>query len=464
MVDRVEYLTVEYLVWAITLGGISALSLPLGSWVGLQANPRPQIVSILAAFGAGALIAALTVELVAPTLFLLESTEIESHHGDPVSAFFALVSGMAIGGILFTLLDRLVNARGGFLRHTASTVSYLMASKRKRELALLENFAMFPPLTVLGPDHINTLMAMIKPVSYSPGEILGKEGELAQILGFIVEGSIVARSSDGLEHRFEKGSVLGVYSLMTNRPNLATAKAERAVKGYSISRPDFLRLCELSPDFKKSIQQIAEERVELTRNLFAQREAQTQAWLEASREALRTDAQVPEDPAWRKVGAEHNGVPLAIWLGILIDGVPESFVIGARLLIELENHHSELGSIGFADVVPYTLIAGLFLSNFPEAMASSANMQTQGFSKHKVFMLWFSLLVITAAGAGAGFLLADALSPTSLVFAEGLAAGAMLTMIAAAMIPEAVHMGKSSTVGISTLAGFLAAISFKLLG
>ena len=161
MVDSIEYLTVEYLVWAITLGGISALSLPLGSWVGLQANPRPQIVSILAAFGAGALIAALTVELVAPTLFLLESTEIEPHHGDPVSAFFALVGGMAIGGILFTLLDRLVNARGGFLRHTASTVSYLIARKRTRELALLENFAMFPPLTVLGPDHINTLMAMI---------------------------------------------------------------------------------------------------------------------------------------------------------------------------------------------------------------------------------------------------------------------------------------------------------------
>jgi hypothetical protein len=50
-----------------------------------------------------------------------------------------------------------------------------------------------------------------------------------------------------------------------------------------------------------------------------------------------------------------------------------------------------------------------------------------------------------------------------LTFAEGLAAGAMLTMIAAAMIPYAVHMGKANAVGLSTLAGFLAAISFKLL-
>jgi hypothetical protein len=50
-----------------------------------------------------------------------------------------------------------------------------------------------------------------------------------------------------------------------------------------------------------------------------------------------------------------------------------------------------------------------------------------------------------------------------LIFAEGLAVGAMLTMIAAAMIPEAVHMGSGNVVGLGTLAGFLAAISFKLL-
>jgi zinc transporter ZupT len=90
-------------------------------------------------------------------------------------------------------------------------------------------------------------------------------------------------------------------------------------------------------------------------------------------------------------------------------------------------------------------------------------MRLQGWGKQKVFLLWLSLMVITAAGAGAGFLLADALSHAWLTFAEGLAAGAMLTMIAAAMIPEAVHMGNANAVGLSTLAGFLAAISFKLL-
>jgi len=81
-----------------------------------------------------------------------------------------------------------------------------------------------------------------------------------------------------------------------------------------------------------------------------------------------------------------------------------------------------------------------------------------------VFLLWLSLLVVTAVGAGAGFYLAESLSQTWVVFAEGLAAGAMLTMIAGAMIPEAVHMGRASVVGLSTLTGFLTAIAFTLIG
>ena len=68
-----EYINIEYLIWATALGAISAVSLPLGSLVGIQTNLRPRLISTLTAFGAGALIAALSVELVAPTVFALES-------------------------------------------------------------------------------------------------------------------------------------------------------------------------------------------------------------------------------------------------------------------------------------------------------------------------------------------------------------------------------------------------------
>lgn len=73
------------------------------------------------------------------------------------------------------------------------------------------------------------------------------------------------------------------------------------------------------------------------------------------------------------------------------------------------------------------------------------------------------LSVLAAFGAGIGYLLAGVLDHTWLVVFEGLAAGAMLTMIAAAMIPEAVLMGSGNIVGLSTLSGFLGALLFKLL-
>lgn len=459
-----EYFTLEYLIWAITLGAISAVSLPLGAFVGIQTNPRPFVVSTLAAFGAGALIAALSVELVAPTIFALEAAEQASHHGSPLNAFLALLAGAALGGVVFTLLDRLVNSHGGFLRRTSSTISYLTARKRDRELAVLGDLADFPLLRDLPPEHINALVKMIQPVRYKEGDIVATEGEPVTHLLFITEGSVFAQTKDGLQSKFGKGSIIGVIPMLTDRPHIASGKAESEIKGYVLSRVGFHQLTQQSQEFANAIRDLSDERVQLLENLIAERDAETLDWLEQSRQALQTGTQIPDQLEWRKAREEHEGAPLAIWLGILLDGIPESFVIGAGLLVLLQGNLAQVESIVFADVVPYTLIAGLFLSNFPEALASAANMRMQGFSKANVFLLWWSLLVITAAGAGAGFYLADSLSHTWVVFAEGLAAGAMLTMIAGAMIPEAVHMGKASVVGLSTLTGFLAAISFTLMG
>ena len=73
-------------------------------------------------------------------------------------------------------------------------------------------------------------------------------------------------------------------------------------------------------------------------------------------------------------------------------------------------------------------------------------------------------MVVTAIGAAVGYALGEVLGHTTLVAVEGVAAGAMLTMISATMIPEAVHLGGSSRrVGLATLIGFLAAIAFKLV-
>jgi len=81
--------------------------------------------------------------------------------------------------------------------------------------------------------------------------------------------------------------------------------------------------------------------------------------------------------------------------------------------------------------------------------------------------MWISLCLLTGIGALVETIILPA-HPTGaavyVVFAiEGLAAGAMLTMIAETMLPEAYEPGGRGVVGLSTLAGFLAAMAVKLI-
>ena len=159
----------------------------------------------------------------------------------------------------------------------------------------------------------------------------------------------------------------------------------------------------------------------------------------------------------------------AVCLGFGFAGWPVSRLwlyllgaVGAGLFALIALHPSP-GDLSFVQVIPYTLVAGLFLSNFPEALSSSANMLGAGWSRRRIFLMWFALMVTISVGAALGFLLSGVLDENWLAFAEGLAAGAMLTMIAAAMIPEAAAHGSPNEVGLSTLAGFLTAVMFKLL-
>jgi zinc transporter ZupT len=458
-----EYFTTQYLIWAIMLGAISAFSLPLGSVVGLQTKLRPNTISVLAAFGAGALIAALAVELVAPTVFALHGDNGGSQHGDPYTNFYGLIAGAVVGGCLFVILDRLVNSYGGFLRRNSGTIAYFTARKHDRQVQLLKELAPFPLLKDLSPEHINSLISMIQPEKFKPGQTIIEEGDAGNKLFFLIDGTVEATTSAGLKSDLTAGNVAGLISLIMEIPQPGRLTCNEAVTAYTLSKVDFDKLRTMSPEFDKAVLDLTTQRLEHIENMVANRDEHAITWIRQAGKALQTGAELPDASELQKVRKEHKGAPLAIWLGILLDGIPESFVIGAGLLILLQNKVQELESLSFGEVIPYTLIAGLFLSNFPEALASSANMRMQGMGKRRIFLLWFSLMVITAAGAGGGFLLADSISGEWLSFVEGLAAGAMLTMIAAAMIPEAVHMGKANSVGLGTLAGFLAAISFKLL-
>jgi len=136
------FFSIQYIIWAICLGGLSAASLPLGSFFGIRYNLKPSSLSILAAFGAGALLVAFSIELVAPTvLALIEKVEgsVEQVHEN----FYGLLSGLILGGVVYILLDQLVNAHGGFLRKTVSIVRYLSIPEKKKKKLLIETLSGF---------------------------------------------------------------------------------------------------------------------------------------------------------------------------------------------------------------------------------------------------------------------------------------------------------------------------------
>jgi Na+/proline symporter len=111
-------------------------------------------------------------------------------------------------------------------------------------------------------------------------------------------------------------------------------------------------------------------------------------------------------------------------------------------------------------------IAGVFLANMPEAMSSAVSMRANEMSLKKIYMMWGSICLLTGIGAFLGAIMFPE-DPTGGLFflmvgIESLAAGAMLTMIAETMLPEAFEQG-GAIVGLATLGGFLAALTVKVI-
>lgn len=448
----------NYFLWACALGALSAASLPLGSWVGLRFGFSPRQISILAAFGAGALLAALSVELIAPTTLALSAESADT------TSFFVLMAGCVIGGLAYVGLDHLVNQQGGFLRKTSTLMRYYQRAAAAEQEELLGRLASVPLFQSFPPDEIKTLISTLEPMSFEPGDVLLTEGEPVEAAYLLLEGKVKASVDGELVQVVDSSEgIIGLLPLFTGVNSPATGVVTEPVKCVKVSKEGFDALRALSPEFDQSCREITAERLELLSGLVTRREEKVRDWLETSRQGVIAGIEIPPPPILRQLKEERHGAPLAIWLGILLDGIPESLVIGAGMLGMLSTAMAANGEVGFLQVVPFTLVAGLFLSNFPEALSSSANMLDLGWSRSRIFFMWFALMLITAVGAGVGYLLAGVLDHTWLVFFEGLAAGAMLTMIAAAMIPEAVLMGSGNSVGLATLTGFLAALLFKLL-
>jgi zinc transporter, ZIP family len=146
-------------------------------------------------------------------------------------------------------------------------------------------------------------------------------------------------------------------------------------------------------------------------------------------------------------GADGGG--RAIFLGTLLDGVPESVILGM--------------SLATGGKVSLVFLAAVFISNLPEGVAGTVSLRREGVERRTVLIMWFALVVVSAACAALGWTIADRLPGLDGVYVQAFAAGAVLTMLADTMMPEAYEQGGKAA-GLLTVLGFVTAAVLAVVG
>ena len=147
-------------------------------------------------------------------------------------------------------------------------------------------------------------------------------------------------------------------------------------------------------------------------------------------------------------GSQQSGSSLAIVLGSVLDGVPESMVIGLTIF--------KGGAVGAAYLI------AVFISNLPESISATSGLVASGWQKARVVWMWIGIALISGLASLAGYALFQHSSPDVVAFVLAFAAGAILTMLADTMMPEAYEHG-GKLVGVLTTLGFAVAFTIHVL-
>jgi zinc transporter, ZIP family len=142
-------------------------------------------------------------------------------------------------------------------------------------------------------------------------------------------------------------------------------------------------------------------------------------------------------------GRQAGGAALAIVLGIVLDGIPESFVVGMDLLS--------------GEGISAAFVAAVFLSNLPESAAATSGLKKAGWQSSQIYWLWVTVTIVAGVAAALGYRLLGDASGNTIAFVLAFAAGAILTMLADTMMPEAFEKGGRAA-GLLTTLGFATAV------
>lgn len=425
---------------AFWIGALSASALPLGAMIGVWWSPSSRVVAAVMACGSGSLVAALTLELVTEAL----------HQ----SGFLPMAFGALAGGGIFVWCNRALNAHGGFLRKKSTAKRVLGERHRDAVTSVLTSLSRVPIFRALPAEDMARMIPFVQEQKFESGEMVVRQGEEGDALYMVVEGQaeVVQELEVGTERatvhqkesvaRLGSGEIFGEMALLTGQGRAATVRAVGPLEVLRLRKEDFDRLVARSPQLGTAVEALRRNREQVLTRLQMEAGRQAEAWLHQALQFVRPTT-LPTSGDLRAMATVHAAAPLAICLGTILDGIPESVVVGSSLV-----HQGTLN---------LSLIAGVFLSNFPESMSSAVGMRQMGYPRMSIIGLWMGLMFLTGVGSWAGLTFFQGASPLLFAMLEGAAAGAMLTMVAETMMPEAYEHG-SSVVGIATLVGFLATV------
>jgi len=419
---------------------LSGLSLPLGAAMGIWMTPvkpeeteddeptneeveaeecREAIVACCLAFGAGALLFAVTVELYGEAMRELE------HHGYRQGAVEIIVMcAAAMGGaLLYTRLNRWLDA--------------YLTREEDVDLDDIETLHLQPLLrqrttSVMIPTHPNIVRR--KTTQFGTLELNHSPS--------IRTSSYDRRMSSVPSNRARKlASLTAVDALTASRPHGRACHDGEYGDSPGRKQHPTSKDTGSTPLSATSFPEDEDEDIEESHD-----PSQRTIKASSSKKKLKEDMHGEGKKSPLLVG-------MATWLGVFIDGLPEGVLLG---FLAAERHLS------------IALVVSLFLANFPEAFSSASLLRQARKPVWAIMGMWTSLFVITAALAAlAAFLFppGDVSFHWKLIIAttEGVAGGAMLACIAAVMLPEAYQM-QGDTIGLLAVAGFLVSVLVKVFG
>jgi ZIP family zinc transporter len=129
----------------------------------------------------------------------------------------------------------------------------------------------------------------------------------------------------------------------------------------------------------------------------------------------------------------------------MVDGIPESAIFGIQV------------ATGYP--ITASFFAAVFVSNFPQAIAPSADLAKQGWKIGRVAGMWALVLVFCGVASGLGYFLANTFSNVAGDRMAALAGGGLLAMLTNSLMPFAFERG-GNLAGVATVLGFCIPLMF----